>query len=496
MRIAYLINQYPKVSHSFIRREILALERQGFEITRISIRGWDSDLVDDADRGEREKTRYVLRRGWPALAGAALISILTLPLHFARAFALAIHMGWRADRPLPFHLIYLAEACLILRWLRKSNVQHLHAHFGTNSAEVAMLVHVLGGPPWSFTVHGPEEFDKPKFIGLREKIRRAAFVVAVSSFGRSQLFRLVAYSEWNKIHVVRCGLDPEFYAGAPSYPYTRNLVCVGRLCEQKGQLLLIEAVRRLAERGADFRLTLAGDGELRPELEVLIRDYKLDSRVRITGWIRNIDVREHILAARALVLPSFAEGLPVVIMEAMVLRRPVISTFVAGIPELVHDGEHGWLVPAGNVEALVEAIQKCFDTPPDVLQEMSDAAYEQAVKLHDVDTEIGQACGSDKGAYKPVAGGTETDRLSLLAMTSSSRNLTKQAAYRRSITLFHIQKLFGEIRALGSELMVDFRVFDQGEYSAYITPDVVGFSPGTGRTDDIKGVRDRAGDDR
>ena len=199
MRIAYLINQYPKVSHSFIRREILALERQGFDVTRISVRGWDNDLVDEADLAERGKTRYVLQSGWIAIAGAVLSCLVSRPAHFARALRLAVRMGRRADRPLPYHLIYLAEACLIERWLAKDEIRHLHAHFGTNPAEVAMLVHVLGGPPWSFTVHGPEEFDKPEFIGLAEKIRRAAFVIAVSSFGRSQLYRLVEHPQWDKI---------------------------------------------------------------------------------------------------------------------------------------------------------------------------------------------------------------------------------------------------------------------------------------------------------
>jgi len=387
MRIAYLINQYPKVSHSFIRREILALERQGFEIMRISIRGWDNDLADEADLAEREKTTYVLRSGSLALAAAVITASIARPIHFARALALATRMGWRAERPLPYHLVYLLEACLIQRWLNKSKVQHLHAHFGTNSAEVAMLVRELGGPSWSFTVHGPEEFDKPFFIGLPEKLRRAAFVVAVSSFGRSQLFRLVDHREWNKIHVVRCGLEPSFFAGQPTYPETRNLVCVGRLCEQKGQLLLIEAIHHLAEAGTDFTLTLVGDGELRPELEALIRDYKLQAKVRITGWISNGEVRKRILVARALVLPSFAEGLPVVIMEAMALRRPVISTYVAGIPELVRDGEHGWLVPAGNVEALAKAIESCLETPADILQKMSEAAFERAAQFHNIGAE-------------------------------------------------------------------------------------------------------------
>jgi colanic acid/amylovoran biosynthesis glycosyltransferase len=393
MHIAYLINQYPKVSHTFIRREILALEQQGFDIMRISIRGWDNDLVDQADIAERESTQYVLRSGWRLLAYAVLACCFLRPSGFLHALTLAIQLGWRAERPLAFHLIYLAEACLVLRWLRKQGVKHLHAHFGTNSAEVAALVHELGGPPFSFTVHGPEEFDKARFIGLPEKIRRAHFVVAISSFGRSQLLRLVDHAEWAKIRVVRCGLEPEFYAGPITYSNSQEFVCVGRLCEQKGQLLLVEAARRLAESNAEFKLVLAGDGELRPEIDALIREYRLESTVHVTGWISNDEVRRHILRARALVLPSFAEGLPVVIMEAMTLHRPVISTFIAGIPELVRDGEHGWLVPSGDVESLVQAIKACLEAPVDALQRMSDAAFKQVVKCHNLQVESAKLAG-------------------------------------------------------------------------------------------------------
>jgi colanic acid/amylovoran biosynthesis glycosyltransferase len=387
MRIAYLINQYPQVSHTFIRREILALERQGFEIMRISIRGWASDLLDPADIEERERTRYVLRSGWFALAGATLACCVSRPFRFMRAVALAIRLGWRAERALPFHLIYLAEACLILTWLREQDIGHLHAHFGTNSAEVATLVHELGGPPFSFTVHGPEEFDKARFIGLPEKTRRARFVIAISSFTRSQLLRLVDHQEWDKISVVRCGLEPEFFGAPPTYSYAPQLVCVGRLCEQKGQLLLIDAARRLAENGVAFTLTLVGDGELRPAIESLIRKHCLEARVNLVGWVSNEEVRHHILQARALVLPSFAEGLPVAIMEAMALRRPVISTFIAGIPELVRNGENGWLVPSGDVDALLGALKTCLAAPQDVLQRMSNAAFQEVCRSHDLECE-------------------------------------------------------------------------------------------------------------
>ena len=125
---------------------------------------------------------------------------------------------------------------------------------------------------------------------------------------------------------------------------------------------MVEAARVLAERGAKFELLLAGDGEMRQAIEEQIARYGLEAQIRITGWISSDAVREELLAARALVLPSFAEGLPVVIMEAMALRRPVISTYVAGIPELVRSGEHGWLVPAGDVEALADAMQACLSS--------------------------------------------------------------------------------------------------------------------------------------
>src|SRR5262245_11068802 len=274
MRIAYLVNQYPMVSHSFIRREILALERRGLEITRISLRGWKAELPDDTDQLERKRTRYVLRGGVPALLFSFAHALLTRPLRLINALWLACRMGWRAERPLLVHFVYLAEACRILAWLRAADIQHLHAHFGTNSAEVAMLVHALGGPQWSFTVHGPKEFEKVAAIGLAEKIRRCAFAVAISSYGRSQLYRLVEYQHWGKIHVVHCGLDAVFCAApAKSAPEGKRLVCVGRLCEQKGQTLLIEAARDLLAQGHDFELVLAGDGELRADLEALIARY-------------------------------------------------------------------------------------------------------------------------------------------------------------------------------------------------------------------------------
>ena len=388
MKIAYLINQYPKPSHTFIRREIHALERRGVEVFRISIRGWNDVLADEQDRLERTRTHYVLKQGAARLVLATIRVFLMYPTNLIRAVLLAVRLfRGRSERPLAVHLIYVAEACQILLWLHEANVQHVHAHFGTNSAEVAMFTHVLGGPTWSVTIHGPAEFDRKPLINLPEKIKRSQFVVAISSYGRSQLFRCVGHEHWAKIHVVHCGLETSFFEPSDTQASGRRIVCVGRLAEPKGQLLLIEAARILRGGGDAFELVLAGDGEMRSQIEAMIESYKLGGWVRLTGWISGEQVREELLAARALVLPSFAEGLPVVIMEAMALGRPVIATYVAGIPELVTPGEHGWLIPAGDIEALVKALRQLLTAPDPLLADMGEAARTRVSGRHNIDTE-------------------------------------------------------------------------------------------------------------
>ena len=199
---------------------------------------------------ERERTRYVLQAGVVGLIVAVMRTLHHEDrVHFFAALKLALKMGIRADRSWPFHLVYLAEACRIVPWLKESGARHIHAHFGTNSTEVVMLLTALGGPSYSFTVHGTE-FDKPEFLKLGEKVRHAAFVVAISSFGRSQLYRWADYADWPKVHVVHCGLEQAFYdVQAVPIPATPRVVCVGRLSEEKGQLLLLDAVSRLARKG-------------------------------------------------------------------------------------------------------------------------------------------------------------------------------------------------------------------------------------------------------
>jgi colanic acid/amylovoran biosynthesis glycosyltransferase len=401
MKIGYLINQYPHVSHSFVRREVAGLERHGVEVVRFSVRPSPADLVDPADRAERERTT-VLLRSMTALLTATLATACLRPVAWLRALAAAVRLGRRSDRGVLRHLVYLAEACVLLGHLRRNGVEHLHAHFGTNSATVALLTRTLGGPPYSFTVHGPEEFDRPDALSLGEKIAAAAFVVAVSDFGRSQLYRWCAYEHWARVHVVHCGVDSAFLeAGAQPVEDTERVVCVGRLAEQKGQMLLLDAVARLAAEGVPLTLTLAGDGPMRGRLEEQIRRLGLTSRVRITGYLSNDAVRREMLAARVLALPSFAEGLPVVLMEALALGRPAVTTYVAGIPELVEDGVNGWLVPAGSVAELADALRRALDCPTDRLAEMGRAGAERVAERHNAVTEAGKLAELFRGRGRP-----------------------------------------------------------------------------------------------
>ena len=388
MRVAYLINQYPSVSHTFVRREIEGLEALGVVVDRFSSRRMPFEtLPDERDRLEGERTSTLLGHGQLALLQPTARIARRNPERFARAQLLAMRLGRQYGQGVVRHMAYLAEACVLVEEMDKRGVQHVHAHFGTNPAAIAMLAHELSGVSYSFTVHGPEEFDRPDLLSLREKIAHAAFVVGVSSFGRSQLYRYCEGKDWSKLHVVRCGLDHSYLHTPPSpVPNVPRFVSVGRLCEQKGQLVLVQAAAKLHREGRLFELVLVGDGPMRHEIEKLIDSSGLSATVRITGWASGDEVHREIKAARAFVLPSFAEGLPVVIMEALGSGRPVISTYVAGIPELVQEGKSGWLVPAGSVDELAGAMTKALDATPAQLSALGRNGYQRVCEMHDAMT--------------------------------------------------------------------------------------------------------------
>lgn len=386
VKIAYVLNTYPQPSHSFIRREIQALERQGLDVARLAMRASDAPLVDDGDKAEAQKTEYVLAKGGKALAGALLREVLKPG--FRRAFTQAILMGRRSSAGVLRHLIYLGEAAWIKQRCAKDGIEHIHAHFGTNSTAVAMLTHLLGGPKYSFTAHGPEEFDAPRALSLGAKVDASAFTVAISSFGRSQLSRWADFASWSRIKVVHCGIEPAKFAHPEPMPGGGlRLAAIGRFVEQKGQMGLVQSLAKVVPAHPETQLYLIGDGEMRGDLEAAIAEHGLQRNVTLTGWLDEAGVREQLAAAHALVMPSFAEGLPMVVMEAMAAARPVVATYIAGTPELVVPGKTGWLVPAGDVDALADAILDLAQTPKDVRDEMGQTGRKRVLDRHDSDTE-------------------------------------------------------------------------------------------------------------
>ena len=385
MNIAYILNSYPQPSHSFIRREIRALEAQGHAITRLAMRAGDAPLVDAQDLEEAAATQYVLRAGAVALLGAVLRSALASPARFLTALKLALQCGRRSEVGVVKHLIYLVEAAYVGQVCAAAQATHAHAHFGTNAATVAMLSDALGGPAYSFTVHGPEEYDAPRALSLGLKVQRSKFTVAITSYGRSQLSRWAGPAHWDRIKVVHCGIDStRFPAPAPLPTGGPRFVVIGRFVEQKGQLLALDALAQLIKTQPDAHLTLIGDGEMRGVIEARIVALNLSAHVTLTGWVDEARILRELNDAHALLMPSFAEGLPMVIMEAMAAGRLVIATYIAGIPELVQPLETGWLVPAGDPDALATAMAEMAQTPPEQLAHMADAARTRALARHDV----------------------------------------------------------------------------------------------------------------
>ena len=383
-RIAYFINQYPAVTHTFIRREIRAMEALGVSVARYALRA-GPNLVDDEDKAEAQRTRFVLKSRLAKISRCCVAALLTQPLAVAAVVRRALQMGWRSDSGILLSLASVVEAAVLADWCRSDGIQHIHAHFGTNSAAIAMFASQLCEIPYSFTAHGPEEFEKGPLLSLNVKLRHAAFATCVSSFGRSQLMRLSEPDQWKKIAVVHCGVDSAFLTAAIHQPPpTPRFVCVGRLSQEKAQLVLISAAHKLQNAGVRCEIVLAGDGPMRKNIERAIAQAGLQKTVTITGWVTGEQVKAEIEAAHVLVLPSFSENMPVVIMEAMALNRPVIATYVAGIPELVQPGKTGWLVPAGDDAALAEAMHEALVAPAAQLAAMGAAARRHILEQHDV----------------------------------------------------------------------------------------------------------------
>ncbi|MCV3273773.1 glycosyltransferase [Roseobacter sinensis] len=365
-KIAYLTGQYPEVSLTFILREVEALRALGADVITCSIRQTPPEQhPGPAEKEAARTTFHVLKAARnPLKLIAAQAYALTRPRRYFGALALA----WKTRSPglkaALYQLVFFLEATVLARHLEAQKVGHIHNHFVFGSATVAMLSSELTGIPYSFTLHGPADLFEPYRWALAEKTARAAFVATISHYARSQLMFFSDPAHWHKIRIIHCGVAPDLY-GQPPQPARSDddirLVFVGRLAPVKGIRVLFEAMQRLAPEMPRLRLILVGDGPDREGLEEAAKP--LGDRVEFTGYMSQTEVAETLQSADICVLPSFAEGVPVVLMEALASGRPVIATQVAGVGELVRDGETGFMVPPGDVESLMARIRQLAEDP-------------------------------------------------------------------------------------------------------------------------------------
>jgi glycosyltransferase involved in cell wall biosynthesis len=386
--IAYLTGQYPNAGTTFLQLEVEELRRLGFAVDTFAVRKPAPDqLVGATIASEHARTRYLFDGAHARWPGALLWALFTRP----RRLAGAIRDVWTTSPPglrsRAKGIAYLFEACLLARELVRREVRHLHNHIAEASATVALAAARLAGVSHSLTEHGSGIFFHPIAWGLGAKIARASFTACISDFCRSQCLLFAPRESWERIRIVHACVQREFLASAPTpVPDEPKLLFVGRLTTAKGVPLLIEAVRRLEARGTKLELTLLGDGALRDEVARALGG--LGDRLRLLPWSPSEVTRAELQRARCLVLPSLTEGLPVVLMEALALHRPVIATQLAGVPELLAPGVGGWQVPAGSVEALEAAIREMLATPAAQLEQLAAAGAARVRASHDPAVEI------------------------------------------------------------------------------------------------------------
>jgi colanic acid/amylovoran biosynthesis glycosyltransferase len=362
--VAYLVGNYPTVSHTFIAREVDGLRARGLDVQTFSIRRTPPEqLLTDADRRAAAETSVILPPPPGELLGAHLRALVRRPGRYLATLALALHLSAGGVRNGLWQLFYFAEAILLADRLRRRGIGHVHAHFANVATAVALLAaHHSDGLTWSFTMHGPSEFDDVTRYALAEKVRRAAFVACIGDYCRSQLMKLVEPAQWRKLEIVHCGVDPRDFAPAERGGRAGlQVLCVGRLVPDKGQSILLEALAELRRRDVALSATFAGDGPDRGALEAQASRLGVD--VEFTGAVGQGRIRELYAAADVFCLPSFAEGVPVVLMEAMATGLPVVTTRIMGIPELVEDGVAGVLVAPGRSGELADALEALAGDP-------------------------------------------------------------------------------------------------------------------------------------
>ena len=390
--IGYLVSQFPSIHHTFILREVAELRRLGIQITTVSMSNCDRppDQLSAGERAEWAATTYASASSMRRVLTANVRCALRSPLRYLSVACAAPFIGTSRGEPVWKGFVRLAQAAAAAETFRAAGATHFHAHF---TSTVARLTARLSGLPWSVTVHGPAEFDDVVGTRLPEKVAEAAFTVVISHYGAAQVFRSVAPTLWPRVEVCHLGVDLDQFA-----PSTRDrthrtarepfvIACVARLAPVKGLRLLIEAIGRVRDAGVPAELRLVGDGPDRAPLQALVEQLGLEAQVHFEGWRTESEVKAILNSADAFAMTSFAEGIPVVLMEAMAMGVPCVATWVNGIPELIEHGVSGLLAPAADAQATADALIALYEEPS-LASRLSSAGREAVARRFDLATNV------------------------------------------------------------------------------------------------------------
>ncbi|OQY01163.1 MAG: colanic acid biosynthesis glycosyltransferase WcaL [Desulfobacteraceae bacterium 4572_123] len=384
-KVAYLASEYPGISHTFIFREIQSLREVGFDVKTASIRRpANLDKMTEKEKADAAQTLYIKDAALVNICLSHLRILLKSPLQYFHMLKEAVSLARRGPRNFLMGLAYFAEAGILLNWLMKNRTRHVHVHFANPAATVAMIAAAYGTMEFSISIHGPDIFYNVDTSLLKEKVCRASFIRCISYYCQSQLMRLVDHHMWDKFHIVRCGIDPGVFAPRPE-PQNEipEILCVGRLVPAKGQHILLDACSILNKQGIAFHLTYVGDGEDRSSLEKLTNSLGLVDKVTFTGAVGQDDVHQYYNRADLFVLASFAEGVPVVLMEAMAKQIACVTTRITGHPELIEDGKDGVLVAPSDAGELAVRLGKLL-ADSSLRQEFGKKGREKVLKRYDL----------------------------------------------------------------------------------------------------------------
>lgn len=366
VRLAYLVSRYPAISHTFILREVQTLRQHGFDIHIASINPPDRPpaAMTAEEIAESANCFYVKPAGVTGAFTAHWHTLRHRPLSYVKGLWYSVRLGGLDVKRILYNFFYFVEAVMIGHWMQQRQLTHLHVHFATQGATVALITTHIFPVHYSITVHGPDEFYNTHEFMLTEKIHHAQFICCISYFAQSQLMALSPPSCWDKFEISPLGVDPARFSPRPPRPTPTpfHILCVGRLVPVKGQAMLLAAVTHLVHAGRQVRLCYVGDGPDRDGLMQSVQQEELAEVVEFAGAVNQDAILDFYRQADVFVLASFAEGVPVVLMEAMAMEVPCVTTHITGIPELIEPGQ-GLLVPPSDVDKLAAAIARLMDEP-------------------------------------------------------------------------------------------------------------------------------------